>query len=173
MRVYSLQVGLARRTQASGKSAAAPAPSEKPSIAVLAFQNMSGDPEQEYFADGITEDVITDLSKIGGLLVIARNSSFAYKGKAVDIRIVARELGVRTVLEGSIRRAGGRVRITAQLIDAATGGHLWADRYDRDLNDIFAVQDEVTRRIVEALKMKLSPAKPRSSRRQNDQQQGA
>ena len=129
----------------------------KPSIAVLAFQNMSGDQEQEYFADGITEDVITDLSKVGGLLVIARNSSFAYKGKAVDIRVVARELGVRSVLEGSIRRAGNRVRVTAQLIDAETGGHLWADRFDRDLSDIFAVQDEVTRRIVDALKIKLSP----------------
>ena len=118
---------------------------------------MSGDPEQEYFADGITEDVITDLSKVSGLLVIARNSSFAYKGKTVDVRVVARELGVRAVLEGSIRRAGNRVRITAQLIDAATGGHVWADRYDRELSDIFAVQDEVTRRIVDALKVKLSP----------------
>ena len=117
---------------------------------------MSGDPEQEYFADGITEYVITDLSKIGGLLVIARNSSFAYKGKSVDIRVVARELGVRSVLEGSIRRVGNRVRITAQLIDAETGGHLWADRFDRELSDIFAVQDEVTRRIVDALKIKLS-----------------
>ena len=135
-----------------------PAPPEKPSIAVLAFQNMSGDPEQEYFADGITEDVITDLSKIGGLLVIARNSSFAYKGKAVDIRVVARELGVRSVLEGSIRRAGNRVRINAQLIDAESGGHLWADRFDRELSDIFAVQDEVTQRIVEALRIKLSPS---------------
>ena len=133
------------------------APPDKPSIAVLAFQNMSGDPEQEYFADGITEDVITDLSKIGGLLVIARNSSFAYKGKSVDIRVVARELRVRSVLEGSIRRAGNRVRITAQLIEAETGGHLWADRFDRELSDIFAVQDEVTRRIVDALKIKLSP----------------
>ena len=133
------------------------APPDKPSIAVLAFRNMSGDPEQEYFSDGITEDVITDLSKVGGLLVIARNSSFAYKGKAVDIRVVARELGVRSVLEGSIRRAGGRVRITAQLIDAETGGHLWAERFDRELSDIFAVQDEVTRRIVDALKIKLSP----------------
>jgi adenylate cyclase len=131
----------------SATQPAAPASSspEKPSIAVLAFQNMSGDPEQEYFADGITEDVITDLSKVAGLLVIARNSSFAYKGKAVDIRVVARELGVRSVLEGSIRRAGNRVRITAQLIDAETGGHLWADRFDRELSDIFAVQDEVTR----------------------------
>jgi adenylate cyclase len=137
---------------------AQPAPPEKPSIAVLAFQNMSGDPEQEYFADGITEDVITDLSKIGGLLVIARNSSFAYKGKATDVRVVARELGVRTVLEGSVRRAGARVRITAQLIDAETGGHLWADRFDREISDVFAVQDEVTQRIVDALKIKLTPS---------------
>jgi adenylate cyclase len=119
---------------------------------------MSGDPEQEYFADGITEDVITDLSKVSGLLVIARNSSFTYKGKAVDVRQVARELGVRSVLEGSIRRAGNRVRITAQLIDAETGGHLWADRFDRELSDVFAVQDEVTRRIVDALMIKLSPS---------------
>jgi len=162
MRVYSLQFGApAQAKPATQAEAAAPAwpvvSPDKPSIAVLAFQNMSGDPEQEYFADGITEDVITDLSKVGGLLVIARNSSFAYKGKAVDIRVVARELGVRSVLEGSIRRAGNRVRITAQLIDAETGGHLWADRFDRELSDIFAVQDEVTRRIVDALKIKLSP----------------
>ena len=164
IRAYSLEVGVpAEAKSAAPTKPAAPertpvlAPPDKPSIAVLAFQNMSGDPEQEYFADGITEDVITDLSKIGGLLVIARNSSFAYKGKSVDIRVVARELGVRSVLEGSIRRAGNRVRITAQLIDAETGGHLWADRFDRELSDIFAVQDEVTRRIVDALKIKLSP----------------
>lgn len=137
--------------------ASAKAQSEPPSIAVLPFNNMSGDPEQEYFSDGITEDIITDLSKVGGLLVIARNSSFTYKGRSVDIRNVGRELGVRSVLEGSIRRAGNRVRITAQLIDAATGGHVWADRFDRDLTDIFAVQDEVTRHIVEALRVKLTP----------------
>ena len=131
---------------------------EAPSIAVLPFANMSGDPEQEYFSDGISEDVITDLSKIAGLVVIARNSSFTYKGRSVDIREVGRELGVRSVLEGSIRRAGNRVRITAQLIDATNGAHLWADRYDRDLTDIFAVQDDVTRRIVDALKVTLSPA---------------
>ncbi len=130
---------------------------EPPSIAVLPFTNMSGDPEQEYFSDGITEDIITDLSKVGGLLVIARNSSFAYKGKSPDIRAVGRELGVKSVLEGSIRRAGNRVRITAQLINAANGGHVWAERYDRDLTDIFEVQDEVTRHIVEALKVKLTP----------------
>ena len=128
------------------------------SIAVLPFTNMSGDPEQEYFSDGISEDIITDLSKIAGLTVIARNSSFTYKGRAVDIRTVGRDLGVRSVLEGSIRRAGKRVRISAQLTNAATGGHLWADRYDRDLTDIFEVQDDVTRRIVDALKVTLSPA---------------
>jgi adenylate cyclase len=135
---------------------ASPQP-ESASIAVLPFTNMSGDPEQEYFSDGITEDIITDLSKVGGLLVIARNSSFAYKGMSADIRKVGRELGVASVLEGSIRRAGNRVRITAQLINAANGGHLWAERYDRDLTDIFAVQDEVTRQIVDALKVKLTP----------------
>jgi len=138
MRVYRVELGAGSVTQ---PTAPALAPPDKPSIAVLAFQNMSGDPEQEYFADGITEDVITDLSKVGGLLVIARNSSFAYKGKAVDIRGVARELGVRSVLEGSIRRAGNRVRITAQLINAESGGHIWAERYDRELTDIFEVQD--------------------------------
>ena len=136
----------------------APAKPDKPSIAVLPFTNMSGDQEQEYFSDGITEDIITDLSKVSGLLVIARNSSFAYKGKNVDIRTVGQELGVRSVLEGSIRRAGNRVRITAQLIDAADGGHLWAERYDRDLTDIFAVQDEVTLQIVSALRVTLSPS---------------
>ena len=133
-------------------------PPDKPSIAVLPFTNMSGDPEQEYFSDGISEDIITDLSKIAGLMVVARNSSFAYKHKSPDIRAVGRELGVTSVLEGSIRRAGKRVRITAQLIDAASGGHLWAERYDRDIADIFALQDEVTQRIVEALKVALRPA---------------
>ncbi len=129
---------------------------ERPSIAVLPFDNMSGDPEQGYFADGITEDIITDLSKVSGIFVIARNSSFAYKGKAPDIRQVSRELGVRYVLEGSVRRASNRIRINAQMIDGPTGGHLWAERYDRDLADIFEVQDEVTRTIVAALKVKLT-----------------
>ena len=123
---------------------------------MLPFDNMSGDPEQGYFADGITEDIITDLSKVSGLFVIARNSSFAYKGQAPDMRKVSRELGVRYVLEGSVRRAASRVRINAQMIDGTTGGHLWAERYDRDLEDIFAVQDEVTRTIVDALKVKLT-----------------
>ncbi len=135
---------------------AEPALPERPSIAVLPFDNMSGDPEQGYFADGITEDIITDLSKVSGLFVIARNSSFAYKGKAPDIRQVSRELGVRYVLEGSVRRAANRIRINAQMIEGTTGGHVWAERYDRDLEDIFEVQDEVTRTIVSALKVKLT-----------------
>jgi adenylate cyclase len=130
---------------------------EQPSVAVLPFDNMSGDAEQEYFSDGISEDIITDLSKVSGLLVIARNSSFAYKGQSPDLRVVGRELGVGAVLEGSVRRAGNRVRVTAQLIDAKTGGHMWADRYDRDLTDIFAVQDELTLEIVTALKVQLTP----------------
>ncbi len=129
---------------------------DKPSIAVLPFTNMSGDPEQEYFSDGITEDIITDLSKVSGLFVVARNSSFTYKGKAVKVRVVGRELGVRHVLEGSVRKSGGRVRITAQLIDATTGDHVWAERYDRELTDVFAVQDEVTQEIVSVLAVKLS-----------------
>ena len=132
-------------------------PEDLPSIAVLPFINMSNDPEQEYFSDGISEDIITDLSKIAGLMVVARNSSFAYKGRTVDIRAVGRDLGVTSVLEGSIRRAGNRVRITAQLIDARNGSHLWAERYDRDLTDIFAVQDEVTMQIVGALRIRLQP----------------
>jgi adenylate cyclase len=144
---------------AARSDAARPGPnSDTASIAVLPFTNMSGDPEQEYFSDGISEDIITDLSKIAGLTVIARNSSFTYKGRSVDVRAVGRELSVRSVLEGSIRRAGQRVRITAQLIDTETGGHLWGDRYDRDLTDIFEVQDDVTHRIVDALKVTLSPA---------------
>ena len=124
---------------------------DKPSIAVLPFENLSADQEQAYFADGLTDDLITDLSKVPSLFVIARNSSFAYKGRATDIRQIARELGVRYVLEGSARRAGGRVRINAQLIDAAAAGHIWAERFDRDLADIFAVQDEVIGKIVSAL----------------------
>ncbi len=146
--------------QTVGQSAPLPLP-DKPSIVVLALQNMSADPEQDYFADGIAEDIITDLSKVAGLLVIARNSAFAYKGRAHDLRQVCRELGVRHALEGSVRKAGGRVRITAQLIDGTTGGHVWAERYDRELTDIFAVQDEVTREIVAALKVHLTPEEQR------------
>ena len=129
---------------------------DKPSIAVLPFVNMSDDPKQEYFSDGITEDLITDLSKISGLFIISRNSIFKYKGKSVDVKKISRELGVRYVLEGSVRRAENKVRINAQLIDSTTGGHLWAERYDRDLKDIFALQDEVTQRIVAALVIKLT-----------------
>ena len=142
-------------------------PSEKPaeqqkadqiSICVLPFVNMSGDPEQEYFSDGITEDIITDLSKVSALLVIARNTAFTFKGKVMDVKDVARALDVTHVMEGSVRKAGDRVRITAQLIDSATGGHVWADRYDRDLTDIFAIQDEISKAIVAALRVKLLPA---------------
>jgi adenylate cyclase len=129
---------------------------DKPSIAVLPFVNFSGDPEQEYFSDGITEDLITDLSKLSGLFVISRNSVFLYKGKAVKPEQVSKELGVRYLLEGSVRKAGNRVRITAQLIDATTSYHVWAERYDRELQDIFAVQDEVVQKIVAALQIKLT-----------------
>ena len=131
---------------------------DKPSIAVLPFQNMSGDPEQEYFADGMVEDIITALSRFKALFVIARNSSFTYKGKAVDIKQVGRELGVRYVLEGSIRKAGGTVRITGQLIEAATGAHLWADRFDGPLDDIFELQDKVTSSVVAAIAPRLEQA---------------
>jgi TolB-like protein len=143
--------------------------SERPSIAVLPFANMSGDPEQEYFADGISEDIITGLSKLRWFFVIARNSSFAYKGKSVDVKRAARELGVRYVLEGSVRKGGTRVRITAQLIDAATGNHIWADRYDGDLTDVFALQDEITRKVVAAIEPKLLEAEGiRSQKRSSE-----
>jgi adenylate cyclase len=128
---------------------------DKPSIAVLPFENMSGDPEQEYFADGMVEEIITALSRFKWLFVIARNSSFTFKGKAVDIKEVGRRLGVRYVLEGSVRKASGKVRITGQLIDAVTGAHLWADRFERDLTDVFALQDEVTLAVVSAIQPKM------------------
>jgi adenylate cyclase len=134
-----------------------PTSSEKPSIAVLAFSNLSTDPDQDYFAEGIAEDIITDLSKISGLFVIARNSSFSYKGKNVPIKSVADELGVRYVLEGSVRRAGDTLRITAQLIDATTDGHLWAERYDGSISDVFALQDAVTMQIIKELSVRLKP----------------
>jgi adenylate cyclase len=137
--------------------AARPSRAERPAIAVLPFANMSGDPGQEYFSDGIAEDIITDLSKISGLFVSARNSTFAYKGAAAPLRQVCDDLDVCYVLEGSVRKYGARVRITAQLIDGASGGHLWAERYDRDLTDVFAVQDEITHKIVESLRVTLLP----------------
>ena len=139
-------------------SGEAPPLSDKPSVAVLPFDNISGDHEQEYFSDGITEDIITELSKISGLFVIARHSAFTYKGKSVTLKQVGRELGVRYVLEGSVRKAGNRLRITAQLIDAITDHHLWAERYDRDIEDIFAIQDEVARHVADALAVALKPS---------------
>jgi adenylate cyclase len=138
---------------------------DKPSIAVLPFANMSGDPEQEFFIDGITEDIITELSRFHSLFVIARNSSFTYKGKAVDVRTVSKELGVRYVLEGGIRRAANRIRVTAQLIDAQSGNHIWAEKYDRVLEDIFALQEELTRSIVAAIAPQIEEAESATAMR--------
>jgi adenylate cyclase len=149
------------RAAAAPPAAGSPALPHKPSIAVLPFANMSGDAEQEYFSDGMTEDLITDLSKVSGLFIIARNSSFVYKGRSAKVQEIGRDLGVRFVLEGSIRKAGNRVRITAQLIDAGSGGHLWAERFDRDLTDIFATQDEVVEKIVRALAVTLTQGEER------------
>ena len=160
MRTYPLRPG--------GDSTPAPsalALPDKPSIAVLPFTNMSGDPEQEYFADGMAEDIITELSRFNALFVIARNSSFTYKGRAVDVKQVGRELGVRYVLEGSVRRAGNRARITGQLIDSTTGAHIWADRFDGGLEDIFDLQDQVTASVVGAITPKLEQAEIERSRR--------
>jgi adenylate cyclase len=140
---------------ASVENMAMPLP-DKPSIAVLPFVNMSDDPEQEYFSDGITEDIITALSKTPKMLVIARNSTFSYKGKAVKIKEIAEDLGVQYVLEGSVRKAGDRIRINAQLIDSISGHHVWAERYDRDLKDVFALQDEITIKIISALRVNLT-----------------
>jgi adenylate cyclase len=156
IRVYSISV---EHTSTDG---AASAGQERPSVAVLPFVNMSGDPEQEYFSDGITEDIITDLSKVSGLFVVARNTAFTYKGKHVDVQEVAKRLGVNFILEGSVRKAGDRVRVTGQLINGKDSGHVWADRYDRDLTDIFAIQDEITHAIVEQLKVKLLPQEKKS-----------
>ena len=152
VRVYRLR--MESTVSAAEMNRGLPLP-DKPSIAVLPFVNMSGDPEQEYFSDGISEDIITALSQLPEMFVIARNSSFVYKGKSVNVQQVGRELGVRYVLEGSVRKVGDRVRVTAQLIDATTGHHLWAERYDRDLEDIFAVQDDITGKILLELNVKL------------------
>ncbi|MGH8279346.1 MAG: TIR domain-containing protein [Gammaproteobacteria bacterium] len=154
----------AQSAKAAGTAAAPSAAKEMPrfSICVLPFVNMSGDPEQDYFSDGITEDIITDLSKVSALSIISRNGSFLYKGKQVDIPRVARELKVSHVLEGSVRKAGGRVRISAQLIDGTINNHVWAERYDRDANDIFALQDEISHAIVKALKVRLLPEEKRA-----------
>ena len=168
IRVWRLQIG-ARSSSAATKKPAIEAAlilPDKPSIAVLPFLNMSGDPEQEYFADGTVEDIITALSRFKSLFVIARNSSFAYKGKAVDIKHVGRELGVRYVLEGSVRKAGGHLRITGQLIDVTTGAHLWADRFDGALEDIFALQDRVTQQVIGAIAPEIERAEiDRASRK--------
>jgi len=157
----------AQSARAGAAAAAAPAPEESArfTICVLPFANMSGDPEQEYFSDGITEDVITDLSKISALAVISRNSAFMYKDKHVDIPKVARELKASHVLEGSVRKAGGRVRISAQLVDGATNNHIWAERYDRDSSDIFALQDEISAAIVKALQLRLLPEEKKAIER--------
>src|SRR6184192_3445285 len=159
IRVYSMSLDASAHAQPNGTMSLR---GEKPSIAVLPFLNMSGDPEQEYFSDGITEDIITDLSKVSGLFVVARNTVFTYKGKTAEVQEVAKHLGVNFILEGSVRKAGTRVRVTGQLIHGKDGGHVWADRYDRDLTDIFAIQDEITHAIVEQLKVKLLPQEKKS-----------
>src|SRR5262245_567842 len=158
IRAYQVGAPSKPREAAPARVAEAESPPplpDKPSIAVLAFENMSGDPEQEYFADGMVEEIITALSRFKSLFVIARNSSFTFKGKAFDVKEVGRRLGVRYVLEGSVRKAAGKVRITGQLIDAVTGTHIWADRFERELTDVFALQDEVTVAVVSAIEPKL------------------
>jgi adenylate cyclase len=157
VRVYRVAVGAPVTVSTEALDAAVKAPltlPDKPSVAVMPFANMSSDPEQEFFGDGIAEDIITALSRYPSLFVIARNSSFTYKGRAVDVKVVGRELGERYVLEGSLRKAGDRIRVTAQLVEAETDRHVWAERYDRDLADIFAVQDEIT----EAVTIAIAPA---------------
>jgi adenylate cyclase len=151
--------------QAQTATAPSPSPTDKPSIAVLPFDNLSNDPDQEYFSDGLVEDLITDISKISGLFVIARNSSFAFKGQAADVKEIANKLGVKHVVEGSVRKMGSKLRINAQLIDAASGGHIWAERYDGDLENIFEFQDDIRDQIVEALQVNLTPAEKSESQR--------
>src|SRR5215467_1158664 len=168
-RGYCFVAPISRVRDRGSERAAATKPAlalpDKPSIAVLAFQNMSGDPEQEYFADGMVEEIITALSRIRWLFVTARNSSFTHKGQSVDVKRIGRDLGVRYVLEGSVRKSGNRVRITAQLIDASTASHLWADRFDGALEDIFDLQDQVTARVIGAIAPKLEQAEIERARR--------
>ncbi len=178
IRVYSLEVGVPAQAKpapqaGSAEPSAGLALPNKPSIAVLPFQNMSGDPEQEYFADGMVEDVITGLSRINWLFVIARNSSFVYKGKAVDVKQVGRELGVRYVLEGSVRKAGKRVRITGQLIEAETGAHLWADKFDGAVDDVFDLQDRITESVVGVIEPNVRRAEIERVRRKRPHNLGA
>ena len=168
VRVFRLDMG--RDATRSEPPLALP---DKPSIAVLPFQNMSGDPEQDHFADGMVEDIVTGLSRIKWLFVIARNSSFVYKGKAIDVRQVGRELGVRYVLEGGVRKAGGRVRITAQLVDAETGAHLWAEKFDGGLQDVFELQDQITERVVGIVEPSLRKSEIERSRRKRPESLGA
>jgi len=166
VRVYRVEKRGEPRTDPADDPATPPlALPDRPSIAVLPFANMSGDPEQEYFVDGIVEDIITGLSRIKRLFVIARNSTFTYKGRAVDLKQVGRNLGVRYILEGSLRKAGNRIRLTAQLIEAASGTHVWAERYDRALDDIFAVQDEITLSVVGAIEPSLRKAEVERAKR--------
>src|SRR5262249_49706140 len=162
IRVYSVSLDRPAALDIRNKTSAENQRLEKPSIAVLPFNNMSGDPEQEYFSDGITEDIITDLSNVSGLFVVARNTAFTYKGKPVKVQQVGQELGVAFILEGSVRKAGSRVRVTGQLISSNDGGHVWAKRYDRDLTDIFAIQDEITHAIVDQLRLKPLPQEKKS-----------
>ncbi|NRG18264.1 adenylate/guanylate cyclase domain-containing protein [Rhizobiales bacterium] len=171
MRIYALQVGAAgvSRFAAGGETSL----SDKPSIAVLPFDNMSGDPEQDFFADGMAEDLITEFSRMPWFFVIARNSSFTYKGRAVDMKQAGRDLGAAYVLEGSVRKSGNRLRITAQLIDSATGSHVWADRYDREIADIFDIQDEITRAITAAVTPEFVSAEVRKTRRKDPSQLSA
>jgi adenylate cyclase len=164
VRAFTVHVSREATNAPATERAPLPLP-DKPSIAVLPFQNMSGDPEQEYFADGMVEDITTALSKIRWFFVIARNSSFTYKGRNVDVKQVGRELGVRYILEGSVRRGGNRLRITAQLVEAANGNHVWAERYDREIADLFAVQDEITERVVAAIEPELYAAENIRSQR--------
>src|SRR6184192_2341804 len=166
VRVYRVRLATNNTPKIPTESGPALALPDKPSIAVLPFQNMSGDPEQEYFADGMVEEIITAIARLPWLFVIARNSSFAYKGKSPDLRQVGRDLGVRYVLEGSVRKAGDRVRITGQLIDTATGAHIWADRFDGPLDDIFEVQDQIAGSVAGAIQPKLRHAEiERASRK--------
>jgi adenylate cyclase len=160
VRAYSVATGPAPAKTPEALALALP---DKPSIAVLPFDNLSGDPEQEYFADGMVEEIITALSRIPWLFVIARNSSFTYKGQTIDVKQVGRELGVRYVLEGSVRKAGGRVRITAQLIDTTNGAHLWADRFDGSLEDVFDLQDQVALSVAGVIEPTLQAAEIRRS----------
>jgi adenylate cyclase len=153
VRVYRLKLEESRAAQPAASPALSP---EQPSLAVLPFQNMSGDPEQEHFCDGLVEDIITTLSKLSGLRVIARNSSFVYKGRSIDVREAAKQLGVRYLLEGSVRKSGNRIRITTQLIDAKDGTHVWAERYDRSIEDIFAIQDEITLILATEMQVRLT-----------------